>query len=337
MNDNHDFYLPDAPDIAGLRFRHFAGEADFPAMVRLSSACCEADQVDYAPTLEGARHDYEHLVNCDPQRDMIMAEIDGELVGYGRVSWLRETEGNWLYNHMGRIDPAWRRRGLGRAILHHNQRRLSEIAAQHEADGPRFFAASLSNDATEPGAAALLRQEGYEPVRYFFKMIRPNLDNIPDLPLPPGLEIRPSLPEHYEAIVAASIEAFQDHWGSSDAEDLTVAELTSNPVFDPTIWQVAWDGDEVAGMILNFIDREENEKFGRQWGYTEEICVRRPWRKRGLASSLIAHSLRVLKERGMNTAALYVDAENLSGALRLYEKMGYEVIRRGSDHRKPLV
>jgi mycothiol synthase len=113
--------------------------------------------------------------------------------------------------------------------------------------------------------------------------------------------------------------------------------LTSDPVFDPAIWQVAWDGDEVAGMILNFIDREENEKFGRQWGYTEEICVRRPWRKRGLASSLIAHSLRVLKERGMNTAALYVDAENLSGALRLYEKMGYEVIRRGSDHRKPLV
>jgi ribosomal protein S18 acetylase RimI-like enzyme len=99
---------------------------------------------------------------------------------------------------------------------------------------------------------------------------------------------------------------------------------------------VAWDGDEVAGMILNFIDRDENEKHGRLWGYTEEICVRRPWRRRGLASSLIAHSLRVIKERGMEAAALFVDAENLSGALGLYERMGYQTIRRAVSFRKPL-
>ena len=334
--ENNEFQLPDAPDITGLRFRHFAGEADFPAMAQLLNACAQADQVDYAPTVEGIQHDYSHLVNCDPQHDMIMVDADGELIGYGRVSWQREDAGNWLYEHMGRVHPAWRRRGLGRAMLHHNQRRLLEIAAHHEADGPRYFATHLSNDAAEHGAAALLNGDGYQPARYFFAMTRPNLDNIPDLPLPSGLEIRPALPEHYEAIVAASIEAFRDHWGSSDAENFTVEQLTTSPVFDPNIWQVAWDGDEVAGMILNFIDRDENEKHGRLWGYTEEICVRRPWRRRGLASSLIAHSLRVIKDRGMEAAALFVDAENLSGALGLYERMGYQTIRRAVSFRKPL-
>jgi len=330
--------LPAAPDIAGLRFRHFAGETDYPAMVALLNRCSEADALDYVTTLDGLKYDYSHLINSDPAQDMIMAEIDGQLVGYGRVYWHQEAEGPWVYGHVGRIDPRWRRQGLGRAILCYNQQRLRTIAAGHEPTRPQLFAAEVNNDEAEIGTLALLRQEGYEPIRYFFKMVRPNLDNIPDLPLPPGLEIRPALPEHYAAIVAANLEAFQDHWGitSNPEEELTVEMLTSSPVFDPTIWQVAWDGDKIAGMVLNYIDRNENEKYGRQWGYTEEICVRRPWRERGLAKALIARSLHLLEEEGMNQAALYVDAENISGALRLYETMGYQVIRRSSQYRKPL-
>jgi mycothiol synthase len=326
------------PEIAGLQLRHFAGEADYPAMVTLLNRCSEADALDYVTTLDGLKFDYSHLINSDPAQDMIMAEVNGQLVGYGRVYWHQEAEGPWVYGHVGRIDPRWRRQGLGRAILDYNQQRLRAIAAGHKPTGPLHFAADVSNDAAETGTLALLQQDGYEPIRYFFKMVRPDLDHIPDLPLPAGLEIRPALPEHYAAIVAANLEAFQDHWGitANPEEELTVEMLTSSPVFDPTIWQVAWDGNEIAGMVLNYIDRNENEKYGRQWGYTEEICVRRPWRQRGLAKALIARSLQVLKERGMSQTALFVDADNISGALRLYEGMGYRVVRRSSQYRKPL-
>lgn len=97
---------------------------------------------------------------------------------------------------------------------------------------------------------------------------------------------------------------------------------------------MAWEGDEVVGMVLNFIDTKENLAFGRKRGYTENIAVRRPWRRRGIARALIATSLRMLKERGMEEAALGVDTQNLSGALRLYESLGYQPVKQFITYRK---
>ena len=106
--------------------------------------------------------------------------------------------------------------------------------------------------------------------------------------------------------------------------------------FNPNLWQIAWAGNEVAGGVLNFIDKVENEANGRQRGYTETIFVRRPWRKQGVAQPLIARSFQVLKEAGMTEAALGVDAENPTGALHLYHKMGFVEVKRGETFRKPL-
>jgi ribosomal protein S18 acetylase RimI-like enzyme len=66
------------------------------------------------------------------------------------------------------------------------------------------------------------------------------------------------------------------------------------------------------------------------------VSVRRPWRRRGLASALIAESLRVLKDRGMTEGALGVDAENPMGALGVYEANGFRVHRKGLNYRRPL-
>ncbi len=112
--------------------------------------------------------------------------------------------------------------------------------------------------------------------------------------------------------------------------------LCQNPDYDPSLLRVAWQGDQVAGMVLSFIDKDQNEMYGRKRGYTENICVRRPWRRQGLAKALIASSLFALKERGMIEAGLGVDAENISGALNLYELMGFRVVKKNIIYRKPL-
>jgi mycothiol synthase len=106
--------------------------------------------------------------------------------------------------------------------------------------------------------------------------------------------------------------------------------------FQPDIWKVAWDVEtnQVAGMVLGFILAEQNAKFHRRRGWTEDICVRRPWRRRGLARALIADSLRELRARGMTEAALGVDTENQTGALRLYESLGFRVVKRNTIYRK---
>jgi mycothiol synthase len=325
--------LPDAPALPGLSFRLFRGEEDFPAMAAVLEARRLADQIEYVETAEDLAREYRHLVNSDPYRDVLLALVDGQVVGYSRVSWATEDSGEHVYHLFGFLTPEWRRRGIGRAMLHHNESHLRRLAAGHKHQGEHLFGSFAAD--TEPATVALLESEGYGPVRHFFTMVRSSLENVPDLPLPGGLEVRPVLPEHYQAVYEANIESFRDHWGFSSQAIEPLALWLENPNFDPSLWRVAWDGDQVAGMVLSYIDRAENEAYGRRRGWTEEICVRRPWRKQGLARALIARSLVALKERGMTEAALGVDTENLTGALRLYEGMGYRPVRRSSSYRKP--
>jgi GNAT superfamily N-acetyltransferase len=326
--------LPYAPKIRGLSFRCFAGESDFPKMAEVIQGCKEVDQLERAESAEDIQRSYQHLVNSDPYEDRLFAEVHGETVGYSRVSWHEQSDGKRIYLHFGFLLPEWRHKGIGRAMMRYNQRRLRTIAARHPNHVPRFYESFAAD--TEHSAEALLRSDGYKPVRHFYRMLRPDLEDIPESPMPAGLQVRQVLPEHYELIRAASLEAFRDHWGFSEDMEPDIQEWLDDPNFNPDLWMVAWDGDQVAGMVLNYIDQKENEVYQRMRGWTENICVRRPWRRQGLAKALIARSLHLLKDIGMQEAALGVDTQNLSGALRLYERMGYQPDKRFTTYRKPL-
>lgn len=110
----------------------------------------------------------------------------------------------------------------------------------------------------------------------------------------------------------------------------------TSPHRDPSLWKVAWDGDKIAGMMVNIVNQKKNEKLGVNWGWTDPICVRRPWRRRGLARALILESLKELKAMGLRYAASDVDTQNPLGALKLYEDSGYVVEQRWIDYRKAM-
>lgn len=326
-----------APAISGLSFRHFRGESDFPKMAAAIAASAEADQAERVTTSEDIANSYAHLTNSDPFQDMIFAEVEGEVIGYSRGWWFQEENGPRLYGFVGFLVPAWRRKGIGTEMLRWMEDRLRAVASEHPAEQPKYFQAFLSE--SEVGLAAMLEKEGYKPVRYGWEMVRPSLDDIPDFPLPEGVEVRPVFPEHYRAIWNAADEAFHDHWGYvQPSEEDYQYWLNDKTVFQPDLWQVAWDieTNEVAGQVRTFIHHAFNEKYNRKRGYTEFISVRRPWRKRGLARALIVRSLQVQKEHGMTESALGVDSENLSGATRIYEACGFRVVKKSINYRKAL-
>lgn len=326
-------FLPDAPAIAGLTFRLFRDD-DYAVIVDLTNTYFEANHTGEVITLEWLKNFYRNTSNFDPQHDVLVAEVNDRPIAYGR-RWNRQLDdGTRLYLNIGCILPEWARQGIGRAMLHQGEAYLREIAATQPDTGPRYFQAFAAD--TEMAAAALLRSEGYQVTRSFYDMVRPDLEDIPDLPLPDGLEVRPATPKHYRAISAALNEAFRDHWGHSEVTEQEYQRWLNNPHFQPHLWQVAWAGDEVAGMVLPYIDAEENAHFKRLRGWPDPICVRRPWRKQGLASALIARSLRVLKAHGMMEAALGVDTKNLSGALRVYERLGFRAVKRFDSYWKPM-
>ncbi|HKZ54894.1 MAG TPA: GNAT family N-acetyltransferase [Anaerolineales bacterium] len=326
--------LPDPPAIPGLSFRAFRGEADHPLMAAVLEGSKDADKIERVDTAEDIARAYGHLTNCDPYSDMLFAEVDGRVIGYNRVTWRQEYDGKRVYVNFGFLLPAWRRLGIGTAMMLWSESRLRSIASSHPRDGARAFESYAAD--TEIAAAALLKSLGYSAVRHGFRMVRRLMGEIPGVPLPEGLEVRPVLPEQYRTIWQANEEAFRDHWAARPRSEEEYQLWLKEPHFNPHLWMVAWDGAHVAGMVLNFINAAENTAYGRQRGYTEEVCVRRPWRRRGLAKALLARSLSFLREQGMEEAALSVDTANPNGALQLYESLGYQVVKQNSIYQKPL-
>jgi mycothiol synthase len=323
-----------AIDVASrLRLRPFGGESDLADIVRIENLEAEADTLPERTNVEEMAAQFAHPnESFDPRRDVTLAEVDGQIVAVASRNVVDTTDGFREYRLNGAVDPAWRRRGIGQALLLDSERRLRDVAAAEHGASRRVYG-SWNGD-TQRGSAALLQSAGYTPVRYFFDMVRPNLDDIEDVPLPDGLEIRPIGPELTRAVWDADIDAFRDHWGGFDHSDEQLQRWLSNPANDLSLWLIAFDGDEVAGGVINSIDPHQNAAMGIERGWLSSVFTRRPWRRRGLARALIARSLMLHCERGMTSAALGVDAENPSGALGLYEGMGFGVNYRATAWRK---
>jgi len=334
QSKQENIILPEAPAIPGLIFRGFRGEVDFPLMLAVIHGSKDEDGIQRSETPEEVKNNYQHLVNCDPYRDMLFAEVNSQMIAYNRIFWEQLEDKTRLYNLFGFLLPQWRRKGIGTVMLRHAERRLREIATGHPQDGERFFQ-SFGAD-TEKGALALLECQGYKPIRYELDMRRDLSEPFPDTPMPEGLEVRPVEEAHVWPIFDTMNEAFRDHWSYRQESREEFEGWMNSPTYNPKLWKVAWDGDQVAGMVLNFLNPVENEEYKRKRGYTEGICVRRTWRKRGLARSLIVQSMKMFKEMGMTETAHGVDAQNLSGALRLYQSVGYRQVKLRTIFRKPI-
>jgi mycothiol synthase len=321
------------PQLDGLGFRTFRGRDDYPHFARIITACAKGEGDDRVETPEEIASGYDHMQRCDPERDLLVAEVDGLPVGYSRVFWDDEPNGPRVYKQVCFLDPQYGGRGIGTELFAWNQSRLREIAAEHDAS--EKLLEGWVND-RNAAATALFRDAGYEPITYMAEMVRPSVDDLPDHPLPDGLEIRAVRDEDVRTIWEADVEAFRDHWGFVEQTEADYERFIAYPYHDPSLWKIAWDDEGVAGQVKSFIDTAQNEEFDRKRGWTEAISTSRRWRRRGVAKALIVESIRELAARGMTEVALGVHTENPNGAYDLYAGLGYEVVKTWTTYRKPL-
>jgi len=332
-----------------LTFRNLRDESDYPLLLELNRSSRQADHNDMPITLEDIAYTLAHQMDgLTPAQGVIIACQGDTPVGYSRLGWYSSRSETRLYyqvsflcmEYRGRPDMSTgQERGFGPAfwpaMVMENERRLRAIASGHPPVPERYFQAWASD--YNKDWMAVLGRCGYRVARRFNNMLY-RLGEVPGKPVPAGLEIRPVLPEHMRKIWEAQkemnaglFENVADDW----LEEKYPAWL-ANPENNPRFWQGAWDGEQLAGMVLAHIEEKENQERQRRRGYTEHIFVRPQWRGRGLASALIARSLQVLKEQGMEEAELGVDSENESAAFRLYESMGYRTYCVDTWFRKAL-
>ena len=116
--------VPGAPSIPALRFRHYRGPDDLPAILELSNLADMADEAEEVQTLEQITHQFTHFKNCDLDKDILLGEVDGQLITFCRVWWILEDEGAYVYRSWCNVHPDWRNKGLGTALLAYSENRL---------------------------------------------------------------------------------------------------------------------------------------------------------------------------------------------------------------------
>jgi ribosomal protein S18 acetylase RimI-like enzyme len=184
----------------------------------------------------------------------------------------------------------------------------------------------------------LFEDLGYRRIRSNYEMRIELNAPPPEAVWPEGLTVRTYNPEtDLEAVYRADQDAFRDHFGFVEAPFEEGLErfkhfLTEYEGFDPSLWYIAWDGDEVTGICLCRPNSYEDPDLA----YVNTLGVRRPWRRHGLGLAFLQHAFGEFYRRGKRKAALGVDAENLTGALRLYKKAGMHIHKQFNLFEKEL-
>ena len=316
--------------------RTFRDERDYGAIAGLLNAAALVDGPEHGRTEEEVR-----LYLTDPlmvpEENAFLLEAGDQLVAYGRIEFEQGLEST--FSIRGTVHPDWRRRGIGTRVMERVEQRIRERLG--EATNQTVYA-EVWTELKHEDRQALIRKMGYEAARYFYNMECPLYEDgspveVPEPVYPAGIAVqtmkeRPDL----EAVMLTDNEAFRDHWGHTEATLEQFQHWITGPDYRPELWYIAWDveKDEPAGVCLNEIAAEHIARVGRQEGWVDVLAVRRPYRKRGLGRALLLTGMKALQEDGMQWAMLGVDTENLTGALRLYEGVGFRPAKRSAAFRK---
>jgi mycothiol synthase len=247
-----------------------------------------------------------------------VAERDGRPVGYLDVA---AEEGGRFNVDVRTLDA-----DAAKALV-----AAAEERARNEAGTGAVVRGYIQGD--EPVLRDVYESTGWRPIRHSFQMRIELTEDLPEPEWPDGLTPRNFRPGEEEWVYEANMDAFADHW---DFRRRPIEDWRRYTVdhhgFDPTLWWLVDDDGELAGLSLNAWHFSGDPQFG----WIGVLGVRPPWRKRGLGTALLRHSFRDFRNRGATRVGLGVDAENTTGAVRLYERAGMRAIRRDDTYEKTL-
>lgn len=264
--------------------------------------------------------------NLVPDRDTIAAFDGDRMVAVGAVSGQTTPRDTHRLNAWAAVHPEYRGRGIGRELLGRQMEQAKRQHTERHSEMPALWQMGAFDHV--PDRAALARAAGLEPIRHWFEMER-NVEGPVPTPgaAPDGLRITAYEPALDDALRIAHNEAFAQHFGSSERDPETWRHwFTGSRSFNGDISFLAvTPDDEVASYVLGYEYEADTEANGYREAYVGQVGTRPAFRGNGLASILFGHALAAFHAAGYRSTSLGVDAANGTGALGLYERLGYEV------------
>jgi ribosomal protein S18 acetylase RimI-like enzyme len=301
-------------------------QSDIIAIREMTAAAVEVDKSEGSATEESLNQIFQILGERVETNTKACIAPDGNLAAIA-FFLTRPGEAEYLAMIDGHVHVDHRRKGLGSYILGWLESRAREDYENIDLDVPMVIRTSCADHLQD--RIDLFEANGFEASRYSYKMQRDLHLPITEKSLPSSLQLKGWTKELDQSMMAAFNEAFQEQWGVPEMdEQLWEQFFTGVPQFRPDLTYLAMDGETIVGFCLNWVDQAKNEQTGIQEGFIEAVGVIPEWRGKGVASALLGQSMREFLAAGMERAALDVDTQNPTGALGLYEKLGFEAVRR---------
>lgn len=318
--------------VGAVSFRLYAGSEDIPGMAAADNAHRAAAGALEPMDASILEHWLANLSNADPRSDCLIAARDGATVGYALVEWHDLVDGDRVYEQTVVVDPSVADLGVPGRLLDWARQRLTSVATTHVTDR-RAWLSAWTFDA-DHALVGELRRRGYAEARWAAEMLRPDMDDLPDVPLIEGYQLRTPAEGERAAVFDMLLEAFADHWGEYVVDDHRIEEWVGDPRFRPDLVVVAWTADgRPAAATLNVLHQAPD---GSVRGLVDGVATHPDHRRRGLARACLAEGLRRLRDAGATSSCLGVDIDNPNRALALYESSGFQVAVRSTVWRAPL-
>jgi mycothiol synthase len=291
---------------------------DLGALHALAGRIAESDHPLHVTSLASMRQVLE-MPGIDLERDSLVAEEPGgDLVAWGVSAVWPVRESVVRVSVDGGVDPGRRGRGLGRELVEWQVRRGEQHLASSDEVLPAVLAAGVDEEAA--AHAALLQHQGFGPARWWSTLSRDLTRPVQSVPLDPAVRLETYSPAREDATRRARNEAFVDHWGSQASTPEVWQMLVGADTFRPDLSLVAVaDGDD---------GEEEVEAHGGRSAHVDYVGVRRAWRGRHLAQSLLATALERQAAAGFELCVLDVDSTSPTGAVGLYERADFTTAGR---------
>lgn len=303
--------------------------ADLPAVHALQVGANAYDGVQEVLTLD----EMVETLDDDQVRfadDVRLSEVDGHLVGYAHTFHLPSEVRLERCYVFGAVAPAWRGRGVGRALMEWGIARATEQLRSTGRDLPCVI--RVDGLETVESRHRLFARMGFTPVRWFEDLLRP-LTDLPARRTVPGVRLVPWPDGRDEEIRHVKNRAFDDHWGATPMSEHHFHQMVRGFGARPDLSYIALDDDDrVVAHCLNKRFPADDELTGRRNAVIDNLGCLPEWRGRGIASALITESLHAFAAAGLTHASIGVDADSPTGANRLYRALGFEPHLRSITH-----